>query len=159
MMLILGSSLAGAGEIIIDPTPENPRTQQPQSLPATRHGQRLERTIEEARRWAGGGEAAAIFEEGENPPAAQERAAEVQAQTYQRGERPENAQIIIFKQGLPPPAATKARVEAHSWITPSPPQQSRCRTENTVGGIEGQSAASGSIVIQTTSGTVNVLGS
>ncbi len=155
MMLILGPTLAGAGEIIIDPTPEKARTQQPQSLPATRNEQRLERTLEEARRWAGRGEAAVSSEEGENSPAAQQRAAE--AQTYQRGELQENPKIILFKPGPPPSAATKARVEARSWVEPSQPQQSRCKTENTVGGIEGQSAASGSIVIQTTSGTVNVL--
>lgn len=114
---------AWGGEIIfVDPVREKAQRLQPPEDEAVRHDQLRERVMEDARNYRDDAPAA--------PPA------------------------IIYKSAPPPTDAAKARQTARGWVVPpaASPSGNRCKTENTVGGIEG--SAQGHTVIQGTTSDV-----
>lgn len=141
---------AWAGEIIlIDPAREkSQRLPQSEEKAATQE-RRREQALEEARRFEGRG---TLVPYSEAPPdAAAEAAREARAQL---DGAPLPGPMVILKSGPPPSDAAKARASAKSWITPGKTDP-RCKTENVIGGIEGQTQ--GNMVIQTTTGGVTTL--
>lgn len=117
---------AWGGEIIfVDPVREKAQRLQPPEDGAARHDQLRERVMEDAR--------------------------EYQNDTS-------TAQPAVILRNAPPPTdAAKARQTARGWVAPPAASTSgnRCKTENTVGGIEG--SAQGHTVIQSnTSGVTTI---
>jgi hypothetical protein len=157
-VFFLAFSTAWAGEIIfVDPVQEKAKGLPPVDSRA-RTQQSLERTLESARERAGRGRVAETIylDDAENnvtePPAA-ERARS--ARDYLDDSR-HAPPTIILKSGQPPTDAAKARQSARSWVAqpPSKISSDRCKTENIVGGIEGQ--PQGQTVIQSSKGGVTV---
>lgn len=92
--------------------------------------------------------------EGEKVAPAAERARE--ARDY-LNETPAAPPVVILRNAPPPSDAAKARQAARAWALPAAnstgTSASRCRTENTVGGIEG--TTQGHTVIQGSTSDVN----
>lgn len=115
----------------------------------------LDHTLDAARQRAGRvGSSRPDTPEDPLPPAT-ERAAE--ARDYQRGVKPVQETAIILQAAPPPSDAEKVRAQARGWVAPTAPvnANNRCKTENTVGGIEGQAGVRGAVVIQSTTSGVN----
>ncbi|MCX8087251.1 MAG: hypothetical protein N3C63_10190 [Rhodocyclaceae bacterium] len=143
---LCAASPAFAGEIII----VDPAREKAQSLPAPaaspRHEESRARALDEARARSGR-EAIAprILLEGEPGAPAGERVREARGYLDESAVPP--APALIIKSGPPPSDASQAREKARAWVAPPAANNpSRCRTENTVGGIEGN--VQGHTVIQ-----------
>lgn len=79
------------------------------------------------------------------------------ARGYRDDGQPPPPPPVILKSGPPPSDAAQAREAARTWADRQPATTSanRCKTENTVGGIEGSSQ--GRTVIQGSAGGVNAV--
>jgi len=149
-----GLGIAGAaqgGEIIfVDPAREKAQAIRPAPRAGEPQEAYRERLLEDARARAGRGEGP-LVEEPQGAASEQAR----RARAY-LDEAPAAPPAIVIQSGPPPASAEKARQAARSWSAPQPASSgNRCRTENTVGGIEG--SAQGHTVIQSnTSGVTAV---
>lgn len=158
--LVLASACR-AEVVFVDPVQEKAGAMpKPAKQPdeSSRTGRVVDHTLDAARQRAGRASLTGPdMLEGPLPPAS-ERAAE--ARDYQRGVKPAQETTIILQTvpAAPPSDAEKARAQARSWVAPAAPvsAQNRCRTENTVGGIEGQAGVRGTVVIQSTTSGVTV---
>ncbi len=159
VILCLTLCPAWGGEIIfVDPVREKAQNLPPPVNARARTQQSLEHSLESARERVGRGRTTEIIYLDDNnsfpsaPPAA-ERAGS--ARDYLDG-LPHPPPTVILKSGPPPNDAARARESARSWIAPPPPSKhpDQCRTENIVGGIEGQ--PQGHTVIQSSKGGVTV---
>lgn len=147
---------AWGGEIIfVDPVREKAQRLQPQEDGAARHEQLRERVLEDAR-LRSGREAVpnATATDGEPMSPAGERARE--ARDY-LNDTPVAQPAAILRNAPPPTDAAKARQTARGWVAPPAANSTnasgnRCKTENTVGGIEG--SAQGHTVIQSNTSSV-----
>jgi len=142
---------AQGGEIIfVDPAREKAQATQPAPRAVERQETYRERLLEDARARAGRGDGQ-IVEEPEGGASDQAR----RARAY-LDEAPAVPPAIVIQSGPPPSNAEKARQAARSWSAPQPASNSnRCRTENTVGVIEG--TAQGHTVIQSNTTSVSVI--
>lgn len=131
------ASLGWAGEIIIvDPARE--KAQRQQEKQGSRTDELRDRLLEDTRVRSGRppGQSSSIVIEEAPPSPAVERAREARGYLDESAVPP--APTLIIKSGPPPSEATQAREKARAWVAPSATQNTaRCKTENTVGGIEG----------------------
>lgn len=153
--LVCMSFPAAGGEIIfIDPAREKAQgLQQPDDNPARQERLR-ERVLDEAR-VRSGREPARPGGVGDEPISpAGERSRE--ARSY-LNETPAAQPTLIIKGGTPPSDAAKVQQAARGWSAPATNAAggNRCKTENTVGGIEG--AAQGHTVIQSSTTGVTAI--
>lgn len=153
MLLYLTLTSAWAGEIIfIDPVREKAEAlPKPPEGPA-RHELLLERTLDEARQRSGRGTDDLSPGESSDPASMSAR----DARSALEGQPP-LSQPVILRSGTPPSDASKVRQAARNWVAPqnnSGNIGSGCKTENTVGGIEG--ATQGHTVIQGTTRGVSI---
>jgi len=160
VLLLLTLSPAWGGEIVfVDPIREKAKLQTAPVDARSRTQDSLEHSLESARDRAGRGRTVETIylNDTDNPvvqktPAA-ERAGAVRDYLDDTSPSP---QVIILKSGPPPSDAAKSRQSARSWTSTasSTSTSDRCKTENTVGGVEGQ--PQGHTVIQSVKGSVTV---
>lgn len=152
MMMALLASGAGGGEIIfVDPVREKAQAQTKPTETTSRVERITERSVEEARARSGRETGLPLVLPEESDKAG-ESAREARAQLEGQ---PLPAAPLLLKAGPPPSDAGKARQAARSWVTPASKSDARCKTENTVGGIEG--VAHGHTVIQSSTSGVSTL--
>lgn len=142
---LCATPLAWAGEIIIvDSVREKAQAYQQPAQPVPRHDELRARALNDARARSGREALPGFIEIDPEAPAA--RSAR-EARGYLDESAVPPAPTLIIKSGQPPSDATQAREKARAWVTPPAANNpSRCRTENTVGGIEGN--VQGHTVIQ-----------
>lgn len=147
--LCLAGTMASAGEILfIDPAREKAQSL-PQAPLAPRHDEARGRALDDARSRSGREVAPFIDYEPTSSPARDAR-----SQLDDQAVVP--APTLILKTGPSPSEAAQAREKARAWVPPAANSSSnRCRTENTVGSIEGM--PQGTKVIQSTTGGVSTL--
>jgi len=149
VFLSLGGTAVGGEIIFVDPARE--RAQAQRLEPRLAREQAHERALDEARARVGREPTApqsVLVIEGEPLPPATEQAR--RARDY-LDETPQYSGQVILRSGQPPSEAAKARQAARSWVEPATSNASpttRCRTENSVGGVEG--AVQGHLHIQGT---------
>ena len=156
LLMILPLSLGSwAGEIIfVDPVREKAQSLQKQPESPQRGEQVRERVLEEARQYGGG--------KGDKPGAVSTESlptpAETQSQNargYLDDDEPPISPPVLMKNQEPVSDAAKMRQTARTWATPAARKETRCTTENTVGGIDG--TVQGHTIIQgSSSGAVNI---
>ena len=154
LLMILPLSLGSwAGEIIfVDPVREKAQSLQKQPESQQRGEQVRERVLEDARQH-GGGKPGEVSTESLPTPA------EIQSQNargYLDDDEPPISPPVLMKNPEPVAEAAKVRQAARTWATPAVRKDTRCTTENTVGGIDGtvqghttvQGSGSGAVNIQ-----------
>ena len=159
VILCLSLGSAWGGEIIfVDPVREKAQNLPPPVNARARTQQSLERSLESARERVGRGrttETIYLNDGNDFPPVSPSAERAGSARDY-LGDSPTPPLTVILKSGPPPNDAAKARESARSWIATPPPSKhpDHCKTENIVGGIEGQ--PQGHTVIQSSKGGVTV---
>lgn len=164
--LLLGAlacaTLSGwGGEIIfVDPVREKAQALQPQEDGAARHDKLRERVLEDAR-VRSGRKAVPDASATDGGPMSMSPAGERAREARDYLNDTAAAQPAAILRNAPPPTdAAKARQTARGWVAPPAANSTnasgnRCKTENTVGGIEG--SAQGYTVIQSNTSSVTTI--
>jgi hypothetical protein len=152
--LIFGavSPVVGGEIVFVDPGREKAQSLSKEEGSAARHEQLRNRLLDDAR-VRSGRQVASPLVETEASAHASERTRE--ARDYLNETSSPQTTTILLKSDLPSSDAARTRQAARAWYVPAPnTAANHCRTENTVGSIEGTSQ--GHAVIQSTVGGVNV---
>lgn len=158
-LALFGSSAVLGGEIIfVDPAREKAGNLPPPPDARARTQQSVERAMDSARHQVGRGapgETVLIVDDPQHdrPPASTRKAME--AREYLDDEERSPPVQVQRTDAMPPSEAARARQAARAWTSSNADTSERCRTENTVGAIEGTPQGR-TVVIQNSKGSVTV---
>lgn len=155
---LLGLNAAWGGEIVfVDPAREKASNLPPPADTRARTQQSLERTMDSARHHAGRSapsETVVIIGDPRGERFSPSTRQAMEARDY-RDDDELASPAQVQRAGVPPTDAAKARQAARAWTSSNNDPPERCRTENTVGGIEGTPHGK-TVVIQSSKGGVTV---
>lgn len=152
VLCVYAAQLTLAGEIIIDPVRGKAQAIAPPEA-SSRHDERRTQALEDAR-LRSGREVRPVFIDNESEAPAMRSIRKARGHIDESAVQP--APILIIKNGPPPSEASLAREKTHTMVVPpNASDPGRCRTENTVGVIEG--TAQGHSVIQSNTSGVSMI--